>query len=141
MPRARLSAGRGQAQRISRRAEIAAGAGACSECGKMNHLTEEELILHYYGEEGDTLAAEQHLEGCGECRGVYTSLQRVLNAVDSLPVPECAPDYGARVWQRVAPAIPRRRRFSLPVFAWRWAAAGTAFAGLLVAAFLAGRWY
>jgi len=111
----------------------------------MNHLTEEELILHYYGEEGDTLAAEQHLEGCGECRGVYSSLQRVLNVVDSLPVPECAPDYGAQVWQRVAPAIPRRRRWllpvSLPVFAWRWAAAGTAFAGLLVAAFLAGRWY
>ena len=23
----------------------------------MNHLTEEQLILHYYGEEGDTLAA------------------------------------------------------------------------------------
>ena len=45
----------------------------------MNHLSEEQLILHYYGEEGDTLAVEQHLEGCEECRGVYASLQRVLN--------------------------------------------------------------
>ena len=55
-----------------------------------NHLTEEQLVLHYYGEEGDTLAAEQHLEGCEECRHVYVSLQRVLNVVDSLPIPERA---------------------------------------------------
>jgi hypothetical protein len=107
----------------------------------MNHLTEEQLILHYYGEEGDALAAEQHLDHCEECRGVYGSLQRVLNVVDSLPVPDCGPEYGARVWQRIEHHLPRRRRLSLPVFAWRWAAAGTVFAGLLAAAFVAGRHY
>lgn len=107
----------------------------------MNHLTEEELILHYYGEEGDALAAEQHLDQCDACRGVYCSLQRVLNVVDSLPVPECGPDYGAKVWQRIERQLPVRRRVSFPAFAWRWAFAGTAFAGLMVAAFLAGRYY
>ena len=60
----------------------------------MNHLTEEQLILHYYGEEGDSaapteaLAAEQHLESCPECRDHYSSLVRVLNVVDALPVPD-----------------------------------------------------
>ena len=49
-PRPGLPAGRGQAQRISRRAEIEKGSGALGECGKMNHLNEEQLILHYYGE-------------------------------------------------------------------------------------------
>ena len=40
----------------------------------MNHLSEEQLILHYYGESDesaaavDTLDTERHLEECSECR-------------------------------------------------------------------------
>jgi hypothetical protein len=105
----------------------------------MNHLTEEELILHYYGEEGDALAAGRHLEGCGACREAYGSLLRVLNVVDALPVPERGAEYGAEVWRRIEKRIPARRRWRLPVFEWRWAAVGAALAGLLVAAFIAGR--
>jgi len=107
----------------------------------MNHLTEEQLILHYYGEEGETLAVERHLDECVECRGLYGSLQRVLNVVDTLPVPDVGPEYGAQMWARIAPRIPGRRRLALPAFAWRWAAAGAACAGLMVAAFLAGRFW
>jgi hypothetical protein len=114
----------------------------------MNHLTEEQLILHYYGEPGeaeeavDSLAAEQHLEACSECRGVYGSLQRVLNVVDSLPVPERAPDYGAQVWKRIEHRLPVRRRswFAIPSL-WRWAAISAACAALMTAAFFAGRSY
>jgi hypothetical protein len=111
-----------------------------------NHLTEEQLVLHYYGEEGDpslgdTLAAEQHLEGCEECRHLYVSLQRVLNVVDSLPIPERGADYGAQVWQRIERRIPARRRWFVLPTPMRWAAAGAAMAGLLVAAFFAGRFY
>jgi hypothetical protein len=107
----------------------------------MNHLSEEELILHYYGEEGDSPEAELHLDECAECRELYGSLQRVLNVVDSLPVPEMEPDYGAQVWRRIERHVPARRRRWFTGPAWRWAAAGTAFAGLLVAAFTAGRFY
>jgi hypothetical protein len=114
----------------------------------MNHLSEEQLILHYYGENGDvaatgdTLAAERHLEECGPCRSLYASLQRVLNVVDSLPVPERSADYGAQVWQRIEQRLGARRRtlWTLPVW-WRWAAAGAAFAALMVTAFVAGRLY
>jgi len=60
----------------------------------MNHLSEEELILHYYGEEGDSPEAALHLDECAECRALYGSLQRVLNVVDTLPVPEMAPEPG-----------------------------------------------
>jgi hypothetical protein len=112
----------------------------------MIHLTEEELILHYYGEaEGESLAAESHLEQCPACRSAYGALQRVLNVVDGLPLPERAADYGAQVWARIAPQIPGRRRAlwaprTLPA-PFRWAAAGAALAGLLTMAFLAGRFY
>jgi hypothetical protein len=110
----------------------------------MTHLNEEQLILLYYGEEGDTLTAERHLEDCGECRSLYTSLQRVLNVVDSMPVPERGAEYGHEVWKRIERrcASGRRARWT----AWlrpspvRWAAAGAALAALLVGAFLAGRY-
>lgn len=111
----------------------------------MNHLNEEQLILFYYGEEGDTLTAEQHLEACGECRELYSSLQRVLNVVDSLPVPDRGAEYGRQVWQRIEQRIPggRASRWTawLRPAPWRWAAAGAAFAALLVTAFVAGRYY
>jgi hypothetical protein len=106
----------------------------------MNHLTEEQLILHYYGEESDALSSEKHLEECSDCRDLYGSLQRVLNVVDSLPVPERSPEYGAEVWRRIEHRIPNRRRW-FPSFEWRWAAAAVAMAGLLIAAFVAGGHY
>ncbi|HTS29800.1 MAG TPA: hypothetical protein VMH81_28210 [Bryobacteraceae bacterium] len=107
----------------------------------MNHLSEEQLILHYYGEEGDTLACEQHLDECEECRALYGSLQRVLNVVDSLPVPVRGPEYSSQVWQRLESRLPVRRRMWTFPSPLRWAVAGTALAGLLVAAFFAGRFY
>jgi anti-sigma factor RsiW len=110
----------------------------------MTHLTEEELVLHYYGDAAESLTAERHLEDCPECRDLYASIERVLYAVDAMPVPERSQDYGAEVWRRISPAIPRRRSFFagwLPSLEWRWAAAGVAMAGLLVVAFYAGRNY
>jgi hypothetical protein len=131
----------------------------------MNHLSEEQLILHYYGETGETgepgetgagdaagdaagdsLACERHLEECGNCRALYASLQRVLNVVDGLPVPERSADYGAQVWQRIERRLEhsagaRRRRLWMLPASWRLAAAGAALAALLVTAFVAGRFY
>ena len=111
----------------------------------MNHLSEEQLILHYYGEPGEpggALDCEHHLEECGDCRALYASLQRVLNVVDSLPVPERSAEYGAAVWRRIERSVGARRRtlWALPA-RWRWAAAATACAALMATAFVAGRFY
>jgi hypothetical protein len=106
----------------------------------MNHLTEEQLILHYYGESEDSLAAEQHLEACRQCQEQYAGLQRVLNTVDSLPIPERGPEYGGAVWGRIEGRLAGRRWWSGLVPQWRWAAAAAAMAILIVAAFLAGRY-
>jgi hypothetical protein len=105
----------------------------------MSHLSEEELVLYYYGETGDAGPVRNHLAECESCRGVLASLQRVLNMVDTMPVPERGPEYAERVWQQISGRLGVRRRFRFLTGSWRWAAAATAMAGLLIAAFLAGR--
>jgi hypothetical protein len=100
----------------------------------MNHPTEEQFILYYYGE-GTQI--EDHVHACEECRASYQALQRVLNSVDSLPVPERGPDYENRVWAAVGKRMEKRSRWWS--FGWRPLAAAMAMALLVVGAFLAGR--
>ena len=108
----------------------------------MKHLNEEELILHYYSEESDVFAAEQHLDQCEECRAHYNSLQRVLNVVDSLPVPVRGEEYGGAVWRQIENRLPVRRRHWWNLQgSWQWTGAAAACASLVVVAFLAGRMF
>lgn len=98
------------------------------------HLTEEQLVLHYYGE---SLEGNAHLDDCPECRAQLQAIQRVLNTLDAAPVPERPAGYGVQVWQRLAPRLgvrQRRRWFAAP--AWAMAAAAAA---LLIGAFVLGR--
>jgi hypothetical protein len=101
----------------------------------VNHISEEQFVMFYYGESQDSLEVERHLEQCETCRAEYRTLQQVLNTVNSAPMPERGPEYGRAVWQRIEGRLPKRRRFKLASW-WIWA---PAMAGLLVAAFLAGR--
>ncbi len=103
----------------------------------MNHLSEEQLVLYYYGESG-TAEVEEHIGECESCRGAYHTLQRVLNSVDSLPVPERGADYEARVWRKLSTQLPRKRSFTMRWFTWKPLAAAAAMAGLMIAAFFAG---
>lgn len=105
----------------------------------MNHVNEEQLVLFYYGETGATAGVEEHLSGCESCRAAYQRLQRVLNSVDSFPVPERGADYEGRVWKAVERQLPRQRSFASPWFPWRPLAAAASVAAVLVIAFLAGR--
>jgi len=113
----------------------------------MNHLTEEQLVLYYYGEGDGSPAVRAHLDGCEACRAEYASLQRVLNVVDAAPVPERDANYGSQVWTRLQPALGGRRWWRARGPGWQakppaplWAAAALV-ATLIVAAFLAGRYY
>jgi len=103
----------------------------------MNHLTEDQLVLHYYREEDAPAAAEAHLAESGACHASYEALCRTWNAWREMPVPERGPGYGAAVWQQVRPKIaagPRleRRRVS------QWVQWG-AIAAMLAVAFFLGR--
>jgi hypothetical protein len=113
----------------------------------MHHCSEEDLILYNYGEHADARAIADHVCACGSCREELSRLQRVLAAIDveTFPVPDRGETYGREVWQRVRPQLPPRRfawlQRMLPQWtAWpQWATAG-AFAALLIAAFIAGRY-
>ncbi len=103
----------------------------------MNHPTEEQFVFYYYGENA---GIEDHLRGCDQCRASYQALQRVLNSVDSFPVPERAPDYEQKVWSAIEGRIEKRLAWSRWLtFGWRPVIVAAAMVALVVGAFLAGR--
>ncbi len=100
----------------------------------MQHLNEEELVLHRYRDDAnDAAAAEQHLNTCGECRARYDTLCRVLALVDDLPVPQRGDEYGTEVWNHLRWRLGHRERARL----WQALAA----AAMIALVFFAGVWW
>jgi len=101
----------------------------------MQHLNEEQLVLHRYRDDAeDAAAAEQHLSSCAECRAQYETLCRVLTLVDELPVPQRDDSYGTEVWNRLRWRLGRRERTRM----WQGLAAAAALAFIF---FAGGLWY
>jgi hypothetical protein len=105
----------------------------------MNHLDEERLILYYYGEGEGRSESAAHLEGCEQCRAEFASLQRLLDSMNELPVPERDAAYGSEVWRRVEPRLERRGGKVAAFPARRWIGYAAA-AAMLTVAFYAGRY-
>lgn len=62
----------------------------------MSHLTDDDLVLHYYGEDGPRLVAtERHLRSCAQCAGAYDTLARTLRAVTPPEFVEAADEMSA----------------------------------------------
>ena len=105
------------------------------------HISEEDLILHYYGEHDDETPIEHHLGSCAECRDEFARLSDVLALVDIQESPDLGAGFEREVWARLEPqlALGRPSRWSR----WfemspRWSlAAGVA--ALVLVAFVAGR--
>ncbi len=109
------------------------------------HLTEDELVLHYYGE----LAASEdervttHLTSCAACHDNLRQLQRVLAVVDesALAGPELPEHFERTVWAKLEPNLQRTRGgwaswFLLSPGRLAWMATVVLLVG---AAFMAGR--
>jgi succinate dehydrogenase/fumarate reductase cytochrome b subunit len=59
----------------------------------VNHLSDDELVLHYYGENGPHIVAvERHLRACAQCARAYEALVRSLDAVTPPEFVEVADD-------------------------------------------------
>jgi anti-sigma factor RsiW len=104
------------------------------------HLSDDELILHFYGEttrdEASRIAA--HIAGCPECRRADLQLRRVMTLVDSASPVEAPEGFERTAWARLEPRLDERRgRRALFPFP-QWALAG-GVAALVLAAFVAGR--
>src|SRR5712671_7422828 len=115
----------------------------------MKHPKEEELIAYQDGQLENRAMITAHLADCPQCQAELARIDALLAAINSIPVPEPAEDYGQRVWQQISPRFPENRAhwwdflFTEPrTVGWlaprRWVAAG-AIAALVLAAFVAGR--
>jgi hypothetical protein len=106
------------------------------------HLTESELILHFYGESGRPTATHAHLGLCPTCRSEYAAIARTLTMVATPAAPGRGDLYGLEVWQRIRPMLPAPNPW--PRFLgvrWSTVTMGAAVAVLALAAFIAGRYW
>src|SRR3954469_14127421 len=108
------------------------------------HLTEDDLILHYYGEIEPVVAARaaDHLHECATCHAAFTTYQRVLAAVDAAPPVEVSDGFERKVWARLQPQLdrePRNRWRSWVVVSPARLAWAAAVVILVASAFFAGR--
>jgi len=105
------------------------------------HLTEDELILHYYGETEapDEARLGSHLASCAECRFANQQLRQVMTLVDSAAPVEAPPGFERIAWARLEPALDGNKS-GWKTFFWfpQWALAG-GVAALVLVAFVAGR--
>jgi hypothetical protein len=99
----------------------------------MQHLTEEQLVLHHYRDGDGSPDAVAHLRACGACSAEYATLRRVLDLVSEAPVPERGDEYGEAVWNRLRWRLGRRRRRTWELIA--------SIAAVLAIAFVGGRWW
>jgi hypothetical protein len=108
----------------------------------MKHYTEEDLILYYYNERGRSTDVEVHLDRCETCAAAYRDLTQTLRLIATPDAPERGDQYGLEVWQRIRHRLPEQEVpwWSVWFRADRLATAG-AFAVLLLAAFVTGRWW
>jgi hypothetical protein len=95
----------------------------------MNHLSEEDLVLMYYGELGAAAGAPRHLAECRQCKAAADSLAQTLDLCNEWRVPTPDAGFERRVWEH------RRSKWSVPR-AWIGLAAA---AVLLIGVFLLGR--
>lgn len=108
----------------------------------MNHLSEEQIVLHYYGDAEEASEVERHLAACAECRAEFARVQSTLRQIEPLEVPEPAAGFEEKTWLNLRDRLPEKGSFLQRLLQGRqkWALAG-AMAVLLAAAFLAGRFW
>ncbi|HMH11600.1 MAG TPA: hypothetical protein VK578_00705 [Edaphobacter sp.] len=109
----------------------------------MNHLTEDELVEHYYGEAPADV--EHHLHECDTCAEAYTVLRQDLASIKPSVVPMRDASYGDQVWQSLRSSLPayeqqkKQKRHWLHFNLLQGLSYAAACIVLIAAAFLAGR--
>jgi hypothetical protein len=108
----------------------------------VKHYTEDDLILYYYEEGPRAADITRHLDVCEPCATAYRELASTLKMLATPEAPERGDQYGLEVWQRIRHQLPEPELpwWSVWFRADRLALAG-AFSVLLLAAFVAGRWW
>lgn len=108
----------------------------------MKHLSEEEIVLHYYGDADDEMQVQQHLAECSACRAEFERLQSLLGSVPPVEVPEPGSFFEEKMWLNIRDRLPEKPTAAKSFWAAgrKWALAGV-MAMLLAGSFLAGRFW
>jgi hypothetical protein len=72
----------------------------------MNHLTEEQLVEHYYEESPQSARIVRHLRECSRCADSYAALRSDLDAIEPITAPARAGNHGEQVWQSIRNFVP-----------------------------------
>jgi len=121
----------------------------------VKHISEEEWIAYYYGEDADRQAVQKHLAECQECAAIGQELARDLRQMQGMLLPADEPqrgaEYGAAVWQAVRPSITPYSQRQAVRQRWGWpggwglklglAGAAVTLAAVILVAFYSGRWW
>jgi hypothetical protein len=108
----------------------------------MKHLSEEQIILHYYGDAGSEEEIRSHLAQCQACSAEFERVQLLLAQIEPTEVPEPPAFFEEKTWLNLRDRLPEKHsRFRQ----WLGSPRKWAFAGigvlLLAAAFTAGRFW
>lgn len=108
----------------------------------MNHLSEEQIVLHFYGDAEGEDEIRLHLEHCPECRREFERVQNLLRSIGPTEVAEPPAFFEEKTWLNLRDRLPekRGRLWRRPSAPSKWAIAGV-MALLLAAAFVAGRFW
>ena len=108
----------------------------------MKHLSEEQIVLHYYGDAESEGEIRTHLAQCPACQAEFDRVQLLLGQIEPTPVPEPPAFFEEKTWLNLRDRLPEKR-FGFRQWLMspkRWAFAGGAVL-LLAAAFTAGRFW
>jgi hypothetical protein len=109
----------------------------------MNHLTEEQLIEHYYEESPQPARIVHHLRECNGCAETYAELRSDLDAIEPIAAPARDAGHGEQVWQSIRNFVPiyqqKQQRLSQRFSNLKGLSFATACSLLIAVAFLAGR--
>lgn len=99
-----------------------------------NHPTDEDLILHFYGESrlDQTTRLEAHLAGCAECRAAWENLSDTMTLVDTAAIPEPPDGFERVMWAQVQAALPAPRAAASGWSWWRLAPVSGLLAAVMV---------
>jgi len=107
----------------------------------VKHYSEEDLILHFYGEDAGRRRREisQHVDECASCADVYRELAGTLQLLEAPEAPERGEQYGLEVWQRIRARLPEPEApWWVRWLKWDRLAVAGAIAMLVVVAFITG---
>ena len=102
------------------------------------HCTDDDLVLHHYGDPEASPDVAAHVAVCGSCRERAADLEATLRTAVFPEVPDPGPQDQARLWQQLEPRLERRRSV-FTISRTRVLSLAAAAALLLTIGFMAGR--